>query len=128
MGEEAFPQRLGLRLRSLGAELRQPLLDRPCTPALAIEFLEEGDEGGVVGHGGGPLGDFYEDVKVVAHHAISDHPHPAKAFVEPHKLDKLLLFWRPEDKLPVHNAGDAVVIGEWMFGRGFETGATHRMR
>ena len=84
----------------------------PSTRPLAIEPLEKGDSGGVVRRFGGTLPEFHEDAKMVAHYAIGNHPHPAEAFVEPHELEKLLLFYGPEDKLPAHNAGDAVVIAE----------------
>jgi hypothetical protein len=64
-------------------------------------------------------------MEVVAHHAIGDNAHPAEALVEPHELDELLLLLGAKDELPVHDTGDAVVVGEWMFGRGFETGSAH---
>jgi hypothetical protein len=38
-----------------------------------------------------------------------------------------LSFWT-EDELPVHDAGDAVVVGEGMMIRGFESGFAHGRR
>ena len=126
--KETLPQRLRLRLRALRAEILQPLPDRPRPTALAIDLLEQGQQGCVVRQLGGPLRHFHEDVKVIAHHAIGDDAHPAEALVEPHELDELLLFLRPEDELPIHDTGDAVVVGKWMFRRGFESWSTHGVR
>jgi len=69
-----------------------------------------------------------EDVEVVAHDAISDHPDFAELLVEPHEPDEFLLFLRTEDELAVHHAGSAVLVGEGMMGRGFESGFAHGKR
>ena len=67
-------------------------------------------------------------MKMIAHHAEGHDPQAAEVLIEPQEPAKLLLLGVAEDKLPVHDAGNTVVIGDRMVGRGFQTGLAHGVK
>jgi hypothetical protein len=59
-------------------------------------------------------------VEVIRHDALSNHPEAVQAFPGPHELDELVLLRRAEDKLAIHDARDAVIVGDGKAARCFE--------
>ena len=59
-----------------------------------------------------PLRHFHEDVEVYEHHAIRDDAHSAQGFVVQHPSDELFPLHIAQDEPSIHDAGNAVVVGD----------------
>jgi hypothetical protein len=64
-------------------------------------------------------------MKVIRKHAKSHHSHLAKLLVHPHETHKHLPLRILEDKVPVHDTGNAVVIGQRVMRRGLKSSLSH---
>ena len=51
-------------------------------------------------------------MKMIAHHAMGHDPHAAELFAEAQQLHEQLPVGVAEDKIAVHDARDAVVVGD----------------
>lgn len=76
----------------------------------------------------GAFGDFHEDVEVVGHDAEREDAQVVEGFVGAHEMDEFVLFGVVEEKVAIHDAGNAVVECGGEVGRGFEAWAAHGWR
>lgn len=63
--------------------------------------------------------------KFIFHDAVGHSAYFAEFLIEPHEVDKFLLFIGPEDELAINDAKDAMVVDLGIMGRDFETGFEH---
>lgn len=62
---------------------------------------------------------------MVAHEAVTGHANLAEVFIKAHKPEEVALFVIAPNEAPVHDAGDAVVIGHREMGGSFGAGQAH---
>jgi hypothetical protein len=71
------------------------------------------------------LGNLQEDVEVVGEDAVSEDADTAEGLVFTHEEAEVLLLGGTEDEVAIHDAGEAMVVGDGMGGRGLQTAETH---
>lgn len=56
-----------------------------------------------------PLGHFEQEVKVIAHQAVSDNPHPREGLELPQNAPEDLFFIRMKDNSPIHHPRNTMI-------------------
>ena len=118
--EKIVPHALAVSIHDLLFPLRIPACGGP------VQFLAHRIDGEAVveiaeplqkriaiqGRRFGPVGFLDEKMEVVGHHRVGDNAESEKSFEFAHEDNKVFPLLVSENELPVHDAGEAVVVAE----------------